>query len=521
MAKSFVDEAYSLFTEESNEEDGHTEVQDVLAFSQGPTNAISGSAMGMASILAGVGLGAGAVVGLPIAGFMANGFTGCASGAAAGVGALPLAAVAGTAAGAVSILNGIVGTPSAVYAFATDDDLHGSRAIDLTKVDESSATEKDDDVVRTRASEAADTTYRPRSKVKDRTLYDTLGVASTATGSDLKKQYYKLARTEHPDKGGDKERFQKITEAYGILSNNETRKKYDEQGMGVLTESEGGGAAAAQALSMMFGECKFDRICGELTASMTFRANNQYAEVTRMSRERDERCAKFLARRLDEWFTDSEGGQGWATKQIKEISELYATNLGPQMCASVGAMYTITAMNHLGTRGRLAQLGFTDPSQAVRTLQTMGKAVTAAVEMQKQAANQHSAEDVNRDKLETSLFALYAIDVESTVRRIAGLALHDTALDKTRRRERAEVLLRLGGLFEQYVKDKEPKLVRIINLRSRPELNGKVATVVALDVQTGRVHVQLDSGETLALKPGCLDGYKPQTSYSPADSPMA
>jgi DnaJ-class molecular chaperone len=58
--------------------------------------------------------------------------------------------------------------------------------------------------------------------------YDTLQVSSKATPEELKKQYRKLSLQTHPDrKGGNAELFKRVTEAYEILSNDATRKKYD------------------------------------------------------------------------------------------------------------------------------------------------------------------------------------------------------------------------------------------------------------------------------------------------------
>ena len=57
--------------------------------------------------------------------------------------------------------------------------------------------------------------------------YQTLGVAKNATPDDIKKSYRKLASTHHPDKGGDTATFQKIEEAYRILSDPTQRQQYD------------------------------------------------------------------------------------------------------------------------------------------------------------------------------------------------------------------------------------------------------------------------------------------------------
>lgn len=57
--------------------------------------------------------------------------------------------------------------------------------------------------------------------------YNILGVNKTATPDEIKNAYRKLASKHHPDKGGDTPTFQKIEEAYRILSDPEKRKQYD------------------------------------------------------------------------------------------------------------------------------------------------------------------------------------------------------------------------------------------------------------------------------------------------------
>ena len=64
--------------------------------------------------------------------------------------------------------------------------------------------------------------------------YATLGVAKTATADDLRKSFRKLARQYHPDVAKDKktaeEKFKEINEANEVLSNPESRRKFDELG---------------------------------------------------------------------------------------------------------------------------------------------------------------------------------------------------------------------------------------------------------------------------------------------------
>lgn len=57
--------------------------------------------------------------------------------------------------------------------------------------------------------------------------YRALGVSRTATASEIKTAYRKLASQCHPDKGGDTARFQEIQTAYSILIDAAKRARYE------------------------------------------------------------------------------------------------------------------------------------------------------------------------------------------------------------------------------------------------------------------------------------------------------
>ncbi len=96
-----------------------------------------------------------------------------------------------------------------------------------------------------------------------KSLYETLEIPATASESEIKKAYRKLARKYHPDVNKDpeaEEKFKEINAAYEILSDKEKKSQYDQFGDSMFggqnfhdfTRSQGSNVDLDEILRQMF-----------------------------------------------------------------------------------------------------------------------------------------------------------------------------------------------------------------------------------------------------------------------------
>jgi molecular chaperone DnaJ len=94
--------------------------------------------------------------------------------------------------------------------------------------------------------------------VSKRDYYEVLGVARSASDSDIKSAYRKLAMKYHPDRNpGDKaaeEKFKEAAEAYAILADTEKRSLYDRFGHAGVSSASGAGAGFDPSIFADFGD---------------------------------------------------------------------------------------------------------------------------------------------------------------------------------------------------------------------------------------------------------------------------
>lgn len=92
----------------------------------------------------------------------------------------------------------------------------------------------------------------PKKDVDTKKFYDLLGVEKNATLDQIKKAFRKKALKEHPDKGGDPDKFKELSYAHEVLTDRDKRELYDQYGEEGLKQG-GGGGGAEDIFSAMFG----------------------------------------------------------------------------------------------------------------------------------------------------------------------------------------------------------------------------------------------------------------------------
>ena len=97
--------------------------------------------------------------------------------------------------------------------------------------------------------------------MEKRDYYEVLEVSKSATASDIKKAYLKLAKKYHPDHNADnpdaEKKFKELSEAYDVLKDEQKRAAYDRLGHSAFAHgnsaSSGFGGGATGGAGGLFG----------------------------------------------------------------------------------------------------------------------------------------------------------------------------------------------------------------------------------------------------------------------------
>ena len=274
-----------------------------------PKHALGGLTSGLKCIAAGTVAGAVGLVAMPVMGAKEAGIKGFAAGVGKGLAGAVALPVAGAVAGAVQITRGVANTPGAMASTAAGKqwDAEKRRWQHYSLPAEVAELEEEEREVKEKEAGQKKKRAERRMKagdVKDMGYYDALSVSPDATPSEIKKSYMQLARKMHPDKNPDdpdaKLKFQKIGEAYQVLSNEEARARYDARGKEGLDEANF--MDASTFYQMVFGSENFEDFVGELQlASLVSSMEGDEPSMNGMKlkqRKREVHCATKLVELL-------------------------------------------------------------------------------------------------------------------------------------------------------------------------------------------------------------------------------
>lgn len=473
-----------------------------------PRDVLDGVGSGLKLAGAGVVAGTAALIAAPVIAAKEDGVTGFFKGLATGVcGAVGLT-LGGVVAGATQIARGIYNTPEALQMAATArkrwDAEQGLWVDDFCNLREDWA--KAETMEHESSDDEGGDDARPSRKVADTSFYDILEVKPNATASEIKKNYYKVALKLHPDKNqNDPEasrKFQKLAQAYQVLSDPKLREKYDQNGVDAISDQALPNIDPGLFFGMLFGAEQFEKYIGKLYLAMQsdhiakdlqrdFERHQAGQEsgrdvigqsieremkwgdkkIRRQQFHREVTCAVQLVSRLDRWVM-GRNQDGWTTGVLQETAELAQVSFGGRLLRTIGWVYECSADQFIAScwgnftvDGQLQSWkdGMHSTEVKIKAMSSVAKSGLAVKEMTDAAGSGMSDEDqAKRDaaarqaltSLEGSLpvflqaiWDISQMDIESTVYKVCDRALKDISVPWQIRYRRAIALKRLGQIF--------------------------------------------------------------------------
>jgi hypothetical protein len=183
-------------------------------------------------------------------------------------------------------------------------------------------------------------------EVKDRFLYDTLGVEPNATSSEIKKAYHHKARQLHPDRNPDDpeatRKFQDLGDAYLILSDDHRRLEYDCHGIKCDSRPSWD---VGSLFAMLLGSEKFEKIVGSMainhliTALILGKEVDLNTNASNLQELREYECALHLLAKISPYVDGSQNAEAFTEAIRAEMDELSETALSRALLGLVANAY--------------------------------------------------------------------------------------------------------------------------------------------------------------------------------------
>lgn len=321
-------------------------------------------------------------------------------------------------------------------------------------------------------------------------FYELLGVSKNASTSEIRKAYYLKARDLHPDKNPNdpqaQQRFQELSNAYSVLSDDTLRSKYDmygEEGLEGMDFADG-----AAIFTALFGSDKFHHLIGQLKIATALLVQADMERIMEAQKERIEDLTlnlKILLKR----YTVAQDYEGFSSAMTEEAAMLAKAPYGPTILNAVGKVYqgqsqTVLASNifssgfaSMKNKGRTIKSNFRALNYIVKTMHAQQE----IVRMEKQVESIHDAPRVssenstgdksdaqtmtdqeNAEKIRATIeektlplifetmWAINVVDISDTITQVCRNILYEQGISGKEKKSRAEALYELGRIFRSF-----------------------------------------------------------------------